>query len=112
MRTENAKAIYWRRQIEDFRSSGLSQTAYCRKHHIKSHSLSYWLGRTGSTPAAPSRFVAVQIDDKAAPVVALPLGVALGVRVVMPDGVAIECASRGDLAAVGVLVGMLRGRAP
>ena len=111
MRHNNDKAIYWRRQIEDFRSSGLSQAAYCRKHHIQNHSLSYWLGRTGSTSVASSRFVAVQIDDKSVPVVAPSPGVALGVRVVMPDGIAIECVSRGDLAAVGVLVGMLRGRA-
>ena len=32
---------YWKRHIENWRSSGLSQANYCRQHELKIHQFSY-----------------------------------------------------------------------
>lgn len=39
------KRVYWKRQIESWRSSGLTQTAYCHQHELKAHQFTYWKKR-------------------------------------------------------------------
>jgi hypothetical protein len=39
------KRSFWRQHIEDWRSSGLTQIAYCRQHELRSHQFTYWKKR-------------------------------------------------------------------
>ena len=39
------KRSFWRQHIEDWRSSGLTQIAYCRQHELKPHQFVYWKKR-------------------------------------------------------------------
>ena len=43
----------WRRHVDAWRASGGTQTAYCKEHGLRSHSLSYWhlrfSGESGSS---------------------------------------------------------------
>ena len=32
----------WRQHLDTWRTSGLSQNAYCREHTLKAHQFSYW----------------------------------------------------------------------
>ena len=46
MRNEELEA-YWRGHVAGWRVSGETQRAYCERHGLKKHSLSYWHGRLG-----------------------------------------------------------------
>lgn len=39
------KRAYWKRQIENWRSSGETQIAFCQKHDLKPHQFTYWKKR-------------------------------------------------------------------
>ena len=36
---------YWKQHIETWRSSGLTQTEYCRQHELKDYKFTYWKKR-------------------------------------------------------------------
>ena len=56
------KRSYWKRHIEHWQQSGLSQAEYCRRHHLKHHRLVYWKKRFVKTEAHVS-FAALKLDD-------------------------------------------------
>ncbi len=112
MQSKVDKASYWRRKIEEFKASGLSRAAFCRKHHIRAHNLYYWLNRQPSNDAAPRRFLAVAVDEaRTVEAKSLP-SIGVEMRITFPDGVTIDCPSGSDFAAVGVLVEFLRRSSP
>ncbi len=39
------RQIYWHQHLTAWRSSGLTQAAYCREHHLKPSTFSNWLSR-------------------------------------------------------------------
>ncbi len=39
------KRIYWKQQIENWQSSGVTQSAFCQKHDLKPHQFTYWKKR-------------------------------------------------------------------
>ncbi len=43
--------VSWRRHIDTWRTSGLSQNAYCREHALKSHQFSYWKRKLATSSA-------------------------------------------------------------
>lgn len=96
------KAAKWRRLIERFKASGLSQSEFCRKAGVRAPSLRYWRVRLDPV-AAPSRkgtsrkFVQV-VEEAARPRTVF--------RIVIPDGTVIEATD--DLAAAARLASMLR----
>ena len=40
--TLSERKAHWLHHIDNWRCSGLSQSAYCREHSLKSNQLSYW----------------------------------------------------------------------
>ena len=42
MAKDEAKWAYWTKQIKDWRSSGLSRNAYCRREGLKPTTFDYW----------------------------------------------------------------------
>ena len=39
------KRTLWKQHIENWRSSGITQKAYCRQHDLKGHQFTYWKKR-------------------------------------------------------------------
>ena len=39
------KRSFWKQHIEDWRSSGLTQIAYCHQHELRPHQFTYWKKR-------------------------------------------------------------------
>ena len=39
------KRSFWKQHIEDWRSSGLTQIAYCRQHELRPSQFTYWKKR-------------------------------------------------------------------
>ncbi|MCP4607538.1 MAG: hypothetical protein GY845_02320 [Planctomycetes bacterium] len=54
------KRAYWKQHIESWRSSGMTQSAYCRHHELKSHQFVYWKKRFVQTDSGIT-FVPVKI---------------------------------------------------
>ena len=42
MAKDEAKWAYWTKQIKDWRSSGLSRNAYCKREGLKPTTFDYW----------------------------------------------------------------------
>ncbi len=45
MQTTNKRLELWKNKYRDFRESGLSRAAYCKKHRIPKSTLNYWFYR-------------------------------------------------------------------
>lgn len=73
---------FWEHHIEQWRHSGLSQLAYCRKHHLKPHRFYYWRRRI-LRPQTDVSFLPVTLSADPARQPQL-------VRILMPNGCALE----------------------
>ena len=45
------KRRFWKRHIDDWQASDLSQVEYCRQHHLIVHRFTYWKQKFTSGPA-------------------------------------------------------------
>jgi hypothetical protein len=50
---------FWTRHISQWRSSGLTQAAYCRRHHLTKSTLGYWSSKLKRPQAAVAKLVEV-----------------------------------------------------
>jgi len=64
-----SKQEYWARHVGEYRRSGLSQGAYCRRHGLSKSSLGYWCGKLARETVLGAR----RQDDDAGAVVIVPL---------------------------------------
>ena len=55
----------WAERIEDFRASGLSQRAWCRKHGLRPNQLWYWLRKFETETNQPQNGIWIQLDSLA-----------------------------------------------
>ena len=56
------KRIYWKKHIDSWQETGLTQTEYCRRNNLKHHQLVYWKKRFLKTKTDAS-FVALRFED-------------------------------------------------
>jgi len=56
------KRTYWKRHIDSWQQTGLTQTEYCRQHQLKHHQLVYWKKRFLQTETDVS-FVPLKFED-------------------------------------------------
>jgi hypothetical protein len=57
-----AKRRYWKKQIESWQESGLTQTEYCHRNNLKKHQLTYWKKKFITSESAVS-FVQLQVNS-------------------------------------------------
>jgi transposase len=57
------KRTYWKRHIESWRRSGMSQLAFCQEHDLKAHQFTYWKKRFVQTETGIT-FVPVKIHHQ------------------------------------------------
>ena len=99
------KRAYWKRQIESWRSSGMTQVAFCREHELKVHQFTYWKKRIVQTEAE-GKFVSLNLSsftNKQPPQPGCPL------RVVVSNGLKVEVEAGFDPDLLGQLIIVLRG---
>ncbi len=56
------KRTYWKRHIDSWQETGLTQVEYCRRHNLKHHQLVYWKKRFFKTETGVS-FVPLKLED-------------------------------------------------
>lgn len=91
------KSKFWRKHITKWIKSGLTQSAYCAQNDLSLPQLHYWRSRLkqhdGSVPdELQGRFVPV-VDDR---VDESSQDICLGVQIVFPSGIMIECTPTTD----------------
>lgn len=77
----------WAEHVAQWRTSGITRSAYCTEHGLKLHSLIYWIKRTRLQPASGPALTLVQARVMPAPVKAeapLILECRSGCRLVIP----------------------------
>jgi hypothetical protein len=83
-----SKSELWSSHMAAWKSSGLSQAAYCRQHVLSLPSFGYWRGVLGRPPERPSSLALVPIrvgePDTGAEVIEVRL--ANGLQVQLPVG--------------------------
>ena len=60
------KREYWKRHIDSWQESGLSQSQYCRQHDLKDHLFFYWKRRIVK-PDTATRFVSLNLGSVLTP---------------------------------------------
>ena len=56
------KREYWKRHIDSWQESGLSQSQYCRQHDLKDHLFFYWKKRIIKSETA-AKFVSLNLGS-------------------------------------------------
>jgi hypothetical protein len=64
--TPGSKRAHWQRHIDQWRTSGLTQAEYCRRHSIAKHQWGYWRKRLSSDPH-PAVLVPVSVPGSSSP---------------------------------------------
>ncbi len=80
------KHSFWEHHLEQWQQSGLSQRAYCHKHHLKTHQFYYWRRRK-LKKQAPVSFLPVTLPTD-------PIRHPFTVRIIVPNGCSIELEGR------------------
>ena len=101
-----AKRQYWEKQLARWKESGLSQAAYCRRHHLKVHQMVYWKKKFADpTPKATPQFVRLDLE----PVMNRPTpSTPTTLRLVVGDFFTIEVGKGFDPATLEQLLATLR----
>ena len=64
------KRRFWKRQIEDWRSSELTQVEYCRRHDLVLHRFTYWKQKL--TNDSPPAFIELKLPAVPYPMMSHP----------------------------------------
>jgi hypothetical protein len=99
------KREYWKRHIDSWQTSGLSQSEYCRQHDLKDHLFFYWKRRIVK-PETTAKFVSLNlgsISEKGVPQPACPL------RLVVSNGLKVEVDAGFDPQLLRQLIIAVRG---
>ena len=98
---------FWQRHILEYKSSGLSKAAYCRKHDIKLHLFKYRLARLNNHQNTEKKpFARVVVTNEQSN----EIGGLTPVRVRFPGGSILEVAPSSDPVWLGRLIGHVGGR--
>lgn len=81
------KADFWKGHLDTWRSSGLTQTAYCRQQGLSIASFGYWRRVLGKA-AASSALVPIVIAEVSAADTAIEVQLPNGLRARLPTGMA------------------------
>jgi hypothetical protein len=118
MAQERRSREQWRRLVEGWAGSGLTQAQYCERHRISVASLHRWReifhreSGVGTVPGGagadgPIRLLPVEVFGRAAP----PDADGSALAVVLGDGLRVEVAPGFDAPTLARVVAVLRGRA-
>lgn len=93
------KRNFWENQIERWQQSGLSQRAYCHNNHLKPDQFYYWRRRILTSRPEVS-FLPVSLSDD-------PIQHPLSVRILLPNGCAIELEGQDEPGRLKQLLAMV-----
>ena len=99
-----SRVRFWQAHVRALAASGLSRHAYCRRHQLSYHALTYWVRKFRQAPVAASPPALVEVPVLASPLVHRsdpPFRLHLG------DGRLLEIDADFDAASLSRLLGVL-----
>jgi len=99
--SSQSKRSFWAHHLERWQKSGLSQRGYCHTHHLKPHQFYYWRRRIVN-PEPDVSFLPVTLPAES-------IRSAQAVRVLMPNGFAIELQGWNDQDQLQQVIAMVAG---
>ncbi|RLA04944.1 MAG: IS66 family insertion sequence hypothetical protein [Gammaproteobacteria bacterium] len=91
-------AEYWQIQINRWRTSGESQSSFCKAHELSYHRFTYWRRKFEDRPTEPGGFALVRCQS----------GVASHLSVALPNGLVVQGIGADNLAVARQLLESLR----
>jgi len=58
------KHLFWKQQLDNWRSSGMSQKAYCAQQSLKTSFFSYWVKQLRTENAPSSKLIPITIPKE------------------------------------------------
>jgi len=93
-----AKHAHWKRHVEAWQGSGLSQRAYAQQHNLVFTRFVYWKNKLQPNHRVSRKsFAAVKLD---------PVQSSMPVRLILPTGLIIECQAGTDVVWLRSLMGL------
>jgi hypothetical protein len=91
---------FWQRQVDQWRTSGLSKMAYCQQHGLTYHQIMYWSSKVECVVEAksPGGFVGVTVSSDERD---------FGLSIRFPNGVTIEGINERSVDIVSKLIARL-----
>ncbi len=91
--TAEQKHDFWKRHIESWRHSQLTQQAYCTQHNISFANFGYWRTRLKRKPESGSKLIPVRLANSSTSIsIFLPAGIRLEVPAhVLADVLPLVC---------------------
>ena len=91
-------AEYWQNQINCWRTSGESQSSFCKAYELSYHRFIYWRRKLEDRPAKPGGFALVRCQS----------GVTSHLSVALPNGLVVQGIAADNLAVARQLLESLR----
>lgn len=80
--TTTDKAQFWQAHINAWKTSGLSQTQYCKQQDIRFHNFAYWRTRLNQSKETSTQLLKISgLSTSSRVVLSLPLGIRMDVPV-------------------------------
>ena len=95
---------FWRRHVDQWRTSGLSKMAYCKEYSLVYHQMVYWCSKPENADEQQSH---KNTSSDFVPVSVSPLPLSAGLCVRLPNGIAIEGIDENNVGCVSQLVKQL-----
>ena len=99
-----SRVRFWQAHVRALATSGLSRRAYCCRHQLSYHALTYWVRKFRQTDNSASIPTLIEVGACPSPLVSEP---GSGFRLHLGDGRLLEIASDFDQASLGRLLGVL-----
>ena len=109
MSKKNSLNTLWQVQLEDWKASGLSQSAWCKKNGISPKRFWYWKKKLLPTPLQQSTVKVKESSSSFVPVTIVPEpSPADDLSLSLPDGLTITGITRDNMEIAAMLAGRLR----
>ena len=101
--TKHTPRTDWRKEIEQWQESGLTQAAYCKQNNLLPHQLGYWKRKLNPKPSKKSpqpKFAKVNVKPSLQATSCLSLQ--------LPNGYRINGITPENLSALSQILGLLK----
>ena len=102
-----SRVRFWQAHVRALATSGLSRRAYCRRHQLSYHALTYWVRKFRQTDNGASIPALIEVNGCPSSLVREP---GSGFRLHLGDGRLLEIEADFDAASLGRLLGVLEPR--
>ncbi len=103
------KRIIWRRHLQSWRDSGLSQSEYCRSTKLSIKCFGYWKRKLSDQIDSPTKFVQLPVEQLFKPSAKIGSPQSAGLTLIHNKSIRVEIAEDFSPLALSSLIRLLEG---